>query len=178
MEKQLNQDNSMSFFDSDWIVEYEYSDGFLSTNKKSNKVIRASSEYDAKSKAEAILKQQYRYVWIRSVTSKRVNNYGRGKSVQLTPNQLKQRAIIKQERYIKKVKKLPLIKGLMSAGITLADFLINLISIGGKTYLLWVPFVLLGIGSIITVIVVIIYIKIRPKRLKAALIKLEILKIK
>lgn len=54
----------MGFFDSKWTVEFEYSDGFLSSYKKATIVVEASSEYDAKSKANSILKPQHKYFHI------------------------------------------------------------------------------------------------------------------
>ena len=46
----------MGFFDSKWIVEFEYSEGFLSSTKKATMVIEASSEYSAKDKAKSVLR--------------------------------------------------------------------------------------------------------------------------
>ena len=56
----------MGLFDSKWIVEFEFSNGILSSNKKGSIVVEASSEYSAKDKAKAVLKAQYSYVKILS----------------------------------------------------------------------------------------------------------------
>ncbi len=56
----------MGFFDTKWIVEFEFSQGFLSSYKKGTIVVEASSEYDAKSKAQSILKGSYRFVKVLS----------------------------------------------------------------------------------------------------------------
>lgn len=56
----------MGFFDTKWIVEFEFSSGILSSNKKGSMVVEASSETDAKSKAKSILKASYSYVKILS----------------------------------------------------------------------------------------------------------------
>ena len=54
----------MGLFDTKWIVEFEYSSGFFSSYKKDAIVVEASSDYDAKSKAKAVLKGKYSYVKI------------------------------------------------------------------------------------------------------------------
>lgn len=54
----------MGLFDTTWIVEFEYSEGFFSSYKKSSIEIQASSEYDAKDKAKAVLKPAYSYLKI------------------------------------------------------------------------------------------------------------------
>lgn len=54
----------MGFFDSKWIVTYEYSDGFLSRYKTSTLEVDASSEYDAKSTAKKVLTHQHKYLKI------------------------------------------------------------------------------------------------------------------
>ena len=56
----------MGFFDTNWIVEFEYSQGIISSNKKGTIVVEASSEYDAKNKAQSVLKGSYRFVKILS----------------------------------------------------------------------------------------------------------------
>lgn len=56
----------MGLFDTKWIVEYEFSEGFLSSYKKGTIVVEASSEYDAKSKAKSVLKGQYSFVKVSS----------------------------------------------------------------------------------------------------------------
>lgn len=56
----------MGFFDSKWIVEFEYSDGFLSSYKKATMVVEASSEYSAKDKAKSVLKAAHKYVRVLS----------------------------------------------------------------------------------------------------------------
>lgn len=56
----------MGLFDSKWIVEFEYSEGFFSSTKKATMVIEASSEYSAKNKAKAVLRGSYSYVKILS----------------------------------------------------------------------------------------------------------------
>ena len=54
----------MGFFDSKWVVTFEYSNGILSSNKKGSIVVDASSEYSAKDKAKSVLKNSYKYVKI------------------------------------------------------------------------------------------------------------------
>lgn len=56
----------MGFFDIKWIVEYEFSEGFLSSYKKGTIVVEASSEYDAKNKAQSVLKGSYSFVKVLS----------------------------------------------------------------------------------------------------------------
>lgn len=56
----------MGFFSDKWIVEFEFSNGILSSNKKGTIAVEASSEYSAKDKAKAVLKAQYSYVKILS----------------------------------------------------------------------------------------------------------------
>ena len=56
----------MGFFDSKWIVTFEYSNGILSSNKTGSIVVDASSEYSAKDKAKSVLKNSYKYVKILS----------------------------------------------------------------------------------------------------------------
>lgn len=56
----------MGFFDSKWIVEFEYSEGFLSSTKKATMVVEASSEYSAKDKAKSVLRANHKYVRILS----------------------------------------------------------------------------------------------------------------
>lgn len=60
----------MGLFDSKYIVEYEYSNGFFSGNNKAKIEIEASSEYTAKDKAKKLLSQLYKYVQIKSVKKK------------------------------------------------------------------------------------------------------------
>ena len=56
----------MGFFDSKWVVEYDYSDGFFSSYKKATIVVDASSEYSAKDIAKKVLVNQHKYVHILS----------------------------------------------------------------------------------------------------------------
>ena len=56
----------MGFFDSKWIVEFEFSEGLLRSIKKATMVVEATSEYSAKDKAKSVLKHQYSYVKILS----------------------------------------------------------------------------------------------------------------
>lgn len=56
----------MGFFDSKWIVEFEYSTGFISSYKKGTMVVEASSEYSAKDKAKAVLKANFKFVKVLS----------------------------------------------------------------------------------------------------------------
>lgn len=56
----------MGLFDIKWIVEYEFSEGFLSSYKKGSIVVEASSEYDAKRKAQSVLKGSYKFVKVLS----------------------------------------------------------------------------------------------------------------
>lgn len=56
----------MGFLDTKWIVEYEFSEGFLSSYKKGSMVVEASSEYDAKRKAQSVLKGSYKFVKVLS----------------------------------------------------------------------------------------------------------------
>ena len=60
----------MGFFDSKYIVEYEYSNGFFSGWTKAKIEIDASGEYDAKDKAKKMLKQLYKNVQIKSARKK------------------------------------------------------------------------------------------------------------
>lgn len=61
----------MGFFDSKWLVEYEYSDGFFSSYKKATIVVDASSEYSAKDTAKRVLNNQHKYVRIIRATKQR-----------------------------------------------------------------------------------------------------------
>ena len=61
----------MGFFDSKWIVEYEYSNSFFCFYKKETIVVDASSEYDAKDTAKKVLSNQFKYVKIIRATKKR-----------------------------------------------------------------------------------------------------------
>lgn len=54
----------MGLFDTNWIVEFEYSEGFFSSYKKATIEVQASSEYGAKDKAKAVLKPKYNYLKI------------------------------------------------------------------------------------------------------------------
>ena len=56
----------MGFFDTKWIVEFEFSQGLFSSNKKGTVVVEASSEYDAKNKAQSVLKGSYSFVKVLS----------------------------------------------------------------------------------------------------------------
>ena len=56
----------MGFFDSKWIVEFEYSDSFIGSYKKSSMVVEAASEYSAKDKAKSVLKANHKYVRVLS----------------------------------------------------------------------------------------------------------------
>ena len=56
----------MGLFDTKWIVEFEYSDGILSSYKKGTIVVEASSEYSAKDKAKSVLKNSYKFIKILS----------------------------------------------------------------------------------------------------------------
>jgi len=57
----------MSIFDLKWIVEIEYSDGFLSGNKKDTVIVDARSDYEAKQKIKKDPQFSHKYLWIRSV---------------------------------------------------------------------------------------------------------------
>ena len=166
----------MSLFNSDYIVEFEYSDGFLSSFKKSTMTIKASSEYDAKTKVKTLLEKERKYVKILSVAESNATKQNQNAHSRVSNKALE---IAKQERYIKKVQKLPLTKGLMTLGITLAAFFFGWIPYwkNGSPSLIWLPIIILAIGLLVTLIVVIIYIKIRPKRLEEAERKLEMMRI-
>lgn len=56
----------MGFFDSKWIVTFEYSNGIFSSNKTGSMVVEASSEYSAKDKVKSVLKGSYKYVKVLS----------------------------------------------------------------------------------------------------------------
>lgn len=56
----------MGFFNSKWIVEFEYSDGFFGSYKKATMVVEASSEYSAKDKAKGVLKANHKFVKVLS----------------------------------------------------------------------------------------------------------------
>lgn len=58
----------MGFFDSKWVVTFEYSNGIFSANKTGSIVVEASNEYSAKDKAKGVLKGSYKYVTILSAT--------------------------------------------------------------------------------------------------------------
>ena len=60
----------MGFFDSKWVVEYEYCNSFLSSYKKGFIVVNASSEYSAKDTAKKVLVNQFKYVKIIKATKK------------------------------------------------------------------------------------------------------------
>lgn len=57
----------MSIFDLKWIVEIEYSDGFLSSNKKDTVIVDAKNDYEAKQKVKKDPQFSHKYLWIRSV---------------------------------------------------------------------------------------------------------------
>jgi len=56
----------MGFFDSRWIVEFEYYEGIFTGYKKGSIVVEASSEYDAKSVAKKSLSSTYRELKIKN----------------------------------------------------------------------------------------------------------------
>ena len=56
----------MGLFDTNWIVEFEYSEGLIASYKKASMVVEASSEFDAKDKAKSVLKNSYRFVRVLS----------------------------------------------------------------------------------------------------------------
>ena len=56
----------MGFFDSKWIVEFEYSDSIIGSYKKATMVVEASSEYSAKDKAKSVLKANHKFVRVLS----------------------------------------------------------------------------------------------------------------
>lgn len=65
----------MGFFDSEWLVEFEYCDSFLASYKKATIVVEASSEYSAKDKAKSVLKPRHKYLNILKVVK---NNGSKG----------------------------------------------------------------------------------------------------
>lgn len=61
----------MGFFDSKWVVTFEYSNGIFSANKTGSIVVEASNEYSAKDKAKGVLKGSYKCVTILSAVPRR-----------------------------------------------------------------------------------------------------------
>ncbi len=63
----------MGFFDSKWVVEFEYRDGgiLFGTTKKTTIVVDASSESDAKATAKKVLVNQYKDVKIIKATKQK-----------------------------------------------------------------------------------------------------------
>ena len=63
----------MGFFDSKWVVEFEYREGSIlfGSTKKSTIVVDASSEYDAKSTAKKVLNNQYKDVKVIKATKQK-----------------------------------------------------------------------------------------------------------
>lgn len=54
----------MGFFESNYIVEFEYSPGFFSSTKKGTMVVKATGEPSAKKIAKQILEQQFKFIKI------------------------------------------------------------------------------------------------------------------
>ncbi len=57
----------MGFFDIKWIIEIEYSDGFLRSNKIDTIIVDAKNDYEAKQKVKNDPQYQHKYLWIKSV---------------------------------------------------------------------------------------------------------------
>ena len=56
----------MGLFNTKWIVEFEFSEGFFSSHKNGTMVVEASSEYSARRNAKAVLEANYRFVKVLS----------------------------------------------------------------------------------------------------------------
>ena len=73
----------MGFFDSKWIVEFEYSEGFLSSFKRVTMVVNASSEYSAMRTAKSVLSNQFKYTKV--LSARKSTGKADEKSVSFSP---------------------------------------------------------------------------------------------
>lgn len=67
----------MGLFDKKWIVEFEASKGVFSSTKKQNMVVEATSKYDAERVAKSILKPNFSYIKILSISENQGNSSNR-----------------------------------------------------------------------------------------------------
>lgn len=89
--------NLMSIFDTKWIVTFNYSNSILSLDRKDTIEIMASSDWDARSKAKAILKTKYKYFDIVDVRSFQAES----NAIEEKKRELeKERKLLERERWL------------------------------------------------------------------------------
>ena len=136
----------MGLFDLKWIVEIEYSDGFLSSNKKDTVIVDAKNDYEAKQKVKKDPQFSHKYLWIRSV---KLYNQDTKVNVEEEPTttrkltqkekeeneaqrrlyekefieKQKQKEIAIKEAKVRKIKRFPITAGIVGGVITLIAFL-------------------------------------------------------
>lgn len=218
----------MGFFDVKWIVEIEYSDGFLQSNKTDFVVVDAPNDYKAKQIVKNDPKYHHKYLRIKSVKrydsktnvevqetiyeseplteQERVEIHARWEELEHQgQTKRKQRAISVQQSKVNKINRSPVIAGVVAGIITLFLFLLGWIPYWVWDYrraackssleqmfewghtmnepvmqelyadglhakemrnsVIWIPFVILAIGIVATIVVVVLVNKSKPKRL-------------
>lgn len=221
----------MGFFDTKWIVEIEYSDGFFKATKKDTVIVEAKNDYAAKEKVKNDPLYKHEYFRICSVKrydpqpnvseqetikiEKPLSPQEREKldkeillSEQRFEEEKRQKAISAQKDKINLINKSPTIVGVISGILTSIAFLVGWIPywywdfrresfrrivedlyakdktledpfaqemfLEGvhakemRNSVIWIPFVILSIGIVITIVVVILTNKSKPKRLVKA----------
>lgn len=230
----------MGFFDIKWIVEIEYSDGFLHSNKIDTIIVDAKNDYEAKQKVKKNPQYQHKYLWIKSV-----KRYDSKSSVEQeigtteysssphtrSEDEIRQEKLDREKEWkeyqhkleieskqkqIRKIQRSPIITLVVGSIITLVAFLLGWIPYWywdlrltsdrnslsqllewshtmQETYLqelytdglyskdmrnscIWIPFVILAVGIVVTTMLVILKNKSKPKRLEVAQKELESLK--
>ncbi len=142
----------MSIFHLKWIVEIEYSDGFLSSNKKDTVIVDAKNDYEAKQKVKKDPQYSHKYLWIRSVKlynsatkedveeepiisrpltqkEKEENEAQRLLYEQEFKEKQKQKELANKELKIKRINRSPITAGIVGGIITLIAFLLG-----------WIPY--------------------------------------
>jgi len=142
----------MGLFDLKWIVEIEYSDGFLSSNKKDTVIVDAKNDYEAKQKIKKDPQFSHKYLWIRSVKLYNQNVKVHVEEEPATTRTLtqkekeeneaqrrlyekefienqKQKELAIKEAKIRRIERSPIIAGIVGGVITLIAFLLG-----------WIPF--------------------------------------
>ena len=142
----------MGLFDLKWIVEIEYSDGFLSSNKKDTVIVDAKNDYEAKQKIKKDPQFSHKYFWIRSVKlynpdvktdieeepvivrpltqkEKEENEAQRLLYEQEFKEEQRQKELAIKEAKIRRIERSPITAGIVGGVITLIAFLLG-----------WIPY--------------------------------------
>lgn len=142
----------MGLFDLKWIIEIEYSDGFLSSNKKDTVIVDAKNDYEAKQKVKKDPQFSHKYLWIRSVKlynqdtkvdveeeptttrkltqkEKEENEAQRRLYEKEFIEKQKQKELAIKEAKIRRIKRSPITAGIVGGIITLIAFLLG-----------WIPY--------------------------------------